>query len=78
MKLLLARLGAASLAQVAGLGMLVLLLGDILKTAFTRRPRWRVTLDQIYRVGWQSQAMVIITGAFTGMVFAVQTGLQFH
>jgi len=32
----------------------------------------------LYKIGWQSQAVVIITGAFTGMVFAVQTGLQFH
>ena len=41
-------------------------------------PVLRETAEQLFKIGWQSQAVVIITGAFTGMVFAVQTGLQFH
>ena len=64
--------------QLAQLGSMILLLCDILKTTFSHRPRWRVTIDQTFKIGWQSQAVVLITGAFTGMVFAVQTGLQFH
>jgi phospholipid/cholesterol/gamma-HCH transport system permease protein len=72
------RFGAFVLGQLAQLGGMLLLLGEILKTAFTRRPRWRETLEQGYRIGWQSQAVVLITGAFTGMVFAVQTYHQFH
>jgi phospholipid/cholesterol/gamma-HCH transport system permease protein len=66
------------IGQLNQLGAIFLLLGDILKTAFTRRPRWKETLDQIYKIGWQSQAVVIITGAFTGMVFADQIYNQFH
>ena len=57
---------------------MLLLLGDMLKTTFTHRPRWAETIEQTYRIGWQSQAVVLITGAFTGMVFAVQTYQQFH
>jgi len=59
-------------------GGVLLLFMDIVRTIFTRRPRWKETIEQVYKVGWQSQAVVLITGAFTGMVFAVQTGLQFH
>ena len=72
------RLGRLVLGQLAQLGAMFILLGDTLKTVVTGRPRWRETIDQTYRIGWQSQAVVLITGAFTGMVFAVQTGLQFH
>jgi phospholipid/cholesterol/gamma-HCH transport system permease protein len=64
--------------QLAQLGAMLMLLTDIFKTTFTRRPRWRETIDQTFKIGWQSQAVVIITGAFTGMVFAVQTYQQFH
>jgi phospholipid/cholesterol/gamma-HCH transport system permease protein len=66
------------IGQLNQLGAMLLLLLDIVKTAFTKRPRWKETLDQIYKLGWQSQAVVGITGAFTGMVFAVQTYNQFH
>ena len=73
-----AKLGQSALAQCAQFGAVLVLFRDILRTTFTRQPRWSETIEQTYRIGWQSQAVVIITGAFTGMVFAVQTGLQFH
>ena len=60
------------------LGALLFLFGDVLKSIFTRRPRWAETIDQIDKIGWQSQVVVLVTGAFTGMVFAVQTYHQFH
>ena len=66
------------LGLVEQLGGLLVLFGDILKAVFTQRPRWRETVDQVLKIGWQSQAVVIITGAFTGMVFAEQTYHQFH
>jgi phospholipid/cholesterol/gamma-HCH transport system permease protein len=72
------RFRAFVVAQLTQLGALILLLGDICKTTFTRRPRWQETVDQTFKIGWQSQAVVVITGAFTGMVFAVQTYMQFH
>ncbi|HUK83910.1 MAG TPA: ABC transporter permease [Verrucomicrobiae bacterium] len=74
----LSRFGAFVLAEFAQLGGMLLLLGDILKTTFTRRPRWSETIEQTYKIGWKSQLVVLTTGAFTGMVFTVQTGLQFH
>lgn len=74
----LAQVGGVLMGQLAQAGQLLLLLVETVRTAFTERPRWRETVEQIYKIGWQSQAVVVITGAFTGMVFAVQTGLQFH
>lgn len=71
-------LGETTLRLFAQFGGVLLLLGEILRTTFTRRPRLGETIGQTYKIGWQSQAVVLITGAFTGMVFAVQTGLQFH
>ena len=70
--------GAFAIRQLSQLGQMAMLLGAMLKTMVTRRPRWRQTIEQTYKIGWQSQAVVLITGAFTGMVFTVQTGLQFH
>ena len=72
------KFGAFVLAQLTQLGAMLILLGDILKTTFTRRPRWRETIEQTYRIGWKSQLVVLVTGAFTGMVFAEQTYHQFH
>ena len=66
------------LSQLNQLGSILLLLLDIIKAMFSKRPRWAEIFDQTNKVGWQSQVVVMITGAFTGMVFAVQTFHQFH
>src|ERR1019366_8570176 len=39
---------------------------------------WRDLIYQIYFVGVQSQSVVLVTGAFTGMVLSAQTYLEFH
>ncbi len=78
MSALVARFGEYVLGQLTQLGQLLLLFFDIARTTITHRPRWSVTIEQLYKIGWQSQAVVLITGAFTGMVFAVQTFHQFH
>jgi len=78
MKEVLARFRGFVIGQLDQLGAMLLLFFDIVKTTFTKRPRWSETMLQMYKIGWQSQAVVVVTGAFTGMVFAVQTYLQFH
>jgi phospholipid/cholesterol/gamma-HCH transport system permease protein len=60
------------------LGELVLLAVDTFRSIFTRRLRWRLFLNQIVEVGLLSQLVVVITGAFTGAVFAAQTFFQFN
>src|SRR5216683_2397540 len=61
-----------------GLGQLVLLTKDTFTSLFTFKVAWEDLLFQIYFVGVKSQSVVLITGAFTGMVLAAQTYLQFH
>src|SRR5213075_2975225 len=61
-----------------GLGRLTLLTKDALGSLFRCKVAWRDLLYQVYFVGVKSQSVVIITGAFTGMVLGAQTYLQFH
>src|ERR1700752_4503764 len=61
-----------------GLGRLTLLAKDTLASLLTFKVAWRDLLFQVYFVGVKSQSVVLITGAFTGMVLAAQTYLQFH
>jgi phospholipid/cholesterol/gamma-HCH transport system permease protein len=44
----------------------------------TLKVAWQDLLYQVYFVGVKSQSVVLITGAFTGMVLSYQTYLQFH
>lgn len=61
-----------------GLGRLTLLAKDAFTSLFTLKVAWRDLLYQIYFVGVKSQSVVLITGAFTGMVLGAQTYFQFH
>ena len=61
-----------------GLGRLTLLAKDAVCSLFTFRVAWCDLLYQVYFVGVKSQSVVLITGAFTGMVLGAQTYFQFH
>ena len=61
-----------------GLGRVTLLAREAVASLFTFKVAWRDLLYQVYFTGVKSQSVVIITGAFTGMVLAAQTYLQFH
>jgi len=61
-----------------GLGRITLLAKDAISSMFTFKVAWQDLLYQIYFVGVKSQSVVLITGAFTGMVLTFQTYLQFH
>lgn len=63
---------------VEGLGRLTLLAKDAFSSLFTLKVAWRDLLFQMYFVGVKSQSVVLITGAFTGMVLGAQTYFQFH
>ncbi len=65
-------------AWVQGLGELTLLVKEVLVSLFAHRPNGRNLLYQLYFIGVKSQSVVVITGAFTGMVLAAQTYYQFH
>src|SRR5881398_2818696 len=71
-------IGAPLVVFVRYLGEVVLLAADTFRSAFTHRLRWRLFLQQIVEIGLLSQVVVIVTGGFTGAVFAAQTYFQFN
>lgn len=60
------------------LGQIALLTKDVIASALTFKVAWRDLLYQIYFIGIKSQSVVLVTGAFTGMVLGAQTYFQFH
>ena len=71
-------IGAAVLSFFIYLGELVVLAAETIRSAVTRRLRWRLFLRQMVDIGLLSQLVVVITGGFTGAVFAAQTYFQFN
>src|SRR2546426_9084004 len=61
-----------------GLGELAFFGRDIVRSICLGKIAWRDLIYQIYFVGVKSQSVVLITGAFTGMVLCAQTYFQFH
>ena len=60
------------------LGEVVVLAGETFASIVTQKIRWRIFMSQIVEIGLRSQSVVVITGAFTGAVFAAQTYFQFN
>jgi phospholipid/cholesterol/gamma-HCH transport system permease protein len=63
---------------IQGLGQMSLLFYEAARSFFTRKLDWRDIVYQLYFIGVKSQSVVLVTGAFTGMVLCAQTYFQFH
>lgn len=61
-----------------GLGSYALLVVEALVSLCSFKVAWRDLIYQIYFIGVKSQPVVLVTGAFTGMVLAAQAYYQFH
>lgn len=61
-----------------GLGQMALLLAEAVRSVAAGRVSWRDVIYQLYFIGVKSQSVVLVTGAFTGMVLCAQTYFQFH
>jgi len=61
-----------------GLGRITLLSREALVSLLRFKFAGRDLLYQMYFMGVKSQSVVLVTGAFTGMVLAAQTYFQFH
>lgn len=72
------RIGRSIIGLFDYLGSAFFLSMESLKSLFTQRLRWRETIHQIASIGINSLPVVLLTGAFIGMVFAAQTYFQFH
>src|SRR5438093_8366884 len=67
------------LAQwVEGLGRLTLLAREAVASLLTFKVAWRDLFYQISFICVKSRSVVLVTGAFTGMVLGAQTYFQFH
>lgn len=75
---LLTAVGGATISFFTYMGEVVVLAGNTFGSIVTQKIRWRLFLQQIVEIGLRSQSVVIITGAFTGAVFAAQTFFQFN
>ena len=64
--------------ELQGLGRIALLCVEVLYSLFLRQTGGRDLWYQLYFIGVKSQTVVLITGAFTGMVLCAQTYFQFH
>ena len=70
-------IGELVLAGIEGVGDMTLMAIDAVVWLFRRPFRWRVFLQAMEFVGVGSFFIVVLTGAFTGMVMAVQTAYAF-
>lgn len=61
-----------------GLGRVTILAREAFISLLTFRVAPRDLIQQLYFIGVKSQSVVLIMGAFTGMVLAAQTYFQFH
>lgn len=59
------------------LGQVALLAAETFRSIAAGRIRFRLMLHQIAEIGYRSQLVVIVTGAFTGAVFTAQAYFQF-
>src|SRR5262245_25575632 len=71
-------LGSPVVSFFTHTGEVVLLASETFVSVFAYKIRWRLFLHQIVEIGLRSQLVVVITGAFTGAVFAAQTFFQFN
>ncbi|MCF7669141.1 MAG: ABC transporter permease [Verrucomicrobia bacterium] len=65
-------------AALQGLGSLFILASEAVRSIFSKNFNWRSFIAQLHQIGVASQSVVIVTGAFTGMVLCAQTFYQFH
>ena len=75
---LITAVGASVISWLTYMGEIVVLAGETFASIVAQKIRWRLFLNQVVEIGWRSQSVVVITGAFTGAVFAAQTFFQFN
>ena len=63
---------------VLELGRLTLLTGETLRSLVTVRPQLKEVVRQLHFIGVKSLTVVVITGAFAGMVLCAQSFYQFQ
>ena len=75
---LITAVGAPVVALSVYVGELFVLAGETFASIVRQKIRWRLFMNQMVEIGLNSQLVVVITGGFTGAVFAAQTFFQFN
>ncbi|MFC7339407.1 MlaE family ABC transporter permease [Haloferula chungangensis] len=70
-------IGRPFLAFISYLGKLGLLISMVMESILNGKRRHRLMFEQVVEIGYRSQPVVIVTGAFTGAVLAAQSLFQF-
>jgi phospholipid/cholesterol/gamma-HCH transport system permease protein len=73
-----ASVGEFTIAQVADLGAFAVFSGQLVRWILTDFTRWSLLRPQLYEVGFRSLPVILFTGAFVGMVLALQSYYQFE
>lgn len=73
-----ANIGGAALALLGYLGQLVFLAQEVCISLVKGPIRWRQVIAQILEIGYRSQPVILVTGAFTGAVLTAQAMFQFQ
>ena len=63
---------------LASLARITYLFWEAMGSIIAKRFRMRDLVEQIHFIGVKSQSVVLLTGAFTGMVMCAQFYIQFH
>jgi len=71
-------IGAKTLLFINELGAMGFLVFETFTMLIFKRPRWYLMFYHSYRFGVRSQPVILLTGAFVGMVFAAQMFWQLH
>ncbi len=71
-------LGRPVVDLVRYLGELSQLVVDVFLSVFRHPVRWKLVVYQLMSIGFGSQLQVMVTGAFTGAVFAAQVYYKFN
>ncbi len=69
--------GDKTISYLEGLGRVAQLGVETLSTIFRGKIRFKLTLEQMVKIGYESLPLAIVTSAFVGMVFAVQVSIEF-
>jgi len=69
---MLSAIGRPLLGLLDYLGELCILTGQIVESLLRGKKRWNLLIEQMVEIGFRSQPVVIITGAFVGAVLAAQ------
>lgn len=71
------KIGHWFLGKVRSIGGIALFYGHTIRRMFIQRPRGKLIIEQMKRLGVESIAVVTLTALFTGMVIALQSVNQF-